>query len=132
MDQVNFLKHLSRPYHFKFFKGYLPQNSLGLFLNTLSQMRLRLSQKFLKNCLLDNQFWISYISNFYIFNTRFFFQSPQKQSMRFRHRCFPVNFAKFYEIKHQFTLMPAMASGQHHRLAASGLHQSCRVKHTMC
>ena len=29
---------LSRPYHFKFLKGRLSQISLGLFLNTLSQM----------------------------------------------------------------------------------------------
>ena len=31
---------LSRPYHFKFFKGCLPQISLGPFLNTLSQISL--------------------------------------------------------------------------------------------
>ena len=29
---------LSRPYQFEIFKGCLPQNSLGLFLNTLSQL----------------------------------------------------------------------------------------------
>ena len=29
----------SRPYHFKFFKGCLPQISLGTFLNTLSQIK---------------------------------------------------------------------------------------------
>ena len=31
---------LSRPYHFKFFKGCLPQILLGPFLNTLSHMTL--------------------------------------------------------------------------------------------
>ena len=30
--------YLSRPYHFKFFKGCLPQILLGPFLNTLSHM----------------------------------------------------------------------------------------------
>ena len=30
--------YLSRPYHFKFFKGCLPQILLGPFLNTLSQI----------------------------------------------------------------------------------------------
>ena len=30
--------YLSRPYHFKFFKGCLPQISLGLFLHTLSHL----------------------------------------------------------------------------------------------
>ena len=34
------LKYLSRPYHFKFFKGCLSQISLGPFLITLSQMYL--------------------------------------------------------------------------------------------
>ena len=29
---------LGRPYHFKFFKGCLPQILLGPFLNTLNQM----------------------------------------------------------------------------------------------
>ena len=29
---------LSRPYHFKFFKGCLPQILLGLFMNTLTQI----------------------------------------------------------------------------------------------
>ena len=29
---------LSRPYPFKFFKGYVPQNLLGPFLNTLTHM----------------------------------------------------------------------------------------------
>ena len=32
---------LSRPYHFKFLKGCLPQISLGPFLNTLCNMILR-------------------------------------------------------------------------------------------
>ena len=47
MVQVKFVKDsllkiwsdmvsLSRPYHFKLFKGYLPQILLGLFLNLLS------------------------------------------------------------------------------------------------
>ena len=36
MNQVNFVE--DRPYHFKFFKDCLPQNLLGLFLNTLSQI----------------------------------------------------------------------------------------------
>ena len=31
----------SRPYHFKFFKGCLPQMLLGPFLNTLTQMIIR-------------------------------------------------------------------------------------------
>ena len=30
---------LSRPYHFKFFKGRLPQISLGPLLNTFSEMK---------------------------------------------------------------------------------------------
>ena len=30
----------SRPYHFKFFKGCLPQSSLGPFLNTLSHIQM--------------------------------------------------------------------------------------------
>ena len=30
--------HLGRPYHFKFFKGCLPQILLGPFLNTLSHL----------------------------------------------------------------------------------------------
>ena len=34
------LKYLSRPYHFKFFKGCLSQISLGPFLITVSQMYL--------------------------------------------------------------------------------------------
>ena len=46
MDQVNFLEDLlGRPYHFKFFKGCLPQISLGLpqisfgpFLNIWTQI----------------------------------------------------------------------------------------------
>ena len=45
MDQVKFVEGsfynmlcLSRPYHFKFFKGCLPQISIGPFLNTLSHM----------------------------------------------------------------------------------------------
>ena len=29
---------LGTPYHFKFFKGYLPQILIGPFLNTLSHM----------------------------------------------------------------------------------------------
>ena len=32
---------MNRPYHFKFFKGCLPQISLGPFLNTLFQIRLK-------------------------------------------------------------------------------------------
>ena len=36
MDQVKF--SLSRPYPFKYFKGYLQQIVLGPFLNTLSQL----------------------------------------------------------------------------------------------
>ena len=32
--------YLSRPYHFKFFKGSLPQVLLGSLLNTLSQIIL--------------------------------------------------------------------------------------------
>ena len=32
---------LNRPYHFKFFKGCLPQISLGPFLNTLSHLFLQ-------------------------------------------------------------------------------------------
>ena len=39
---------LSRPYQFKFFKGCLPQISLGPFLNTLSHLWLRVS-KWLKS-----------------------------------------------------------------------------------
>ena len=31
--------YLSRPYHFKFFKGCLPQILFGLFLNTLTHFR---------------------------------------------------------------------------------------------
>ena len=31
-------KKFGRPYHFKFFKGCLPQILLGLFLNTLSRI----------------------------------------------------------------------------------------------
>ena len=31
---------LSRPYHFKFFKGYLPQVSLSPLLDTFSQMSI--------------------------------------------------------------------------------------------
>ena len=39
MDKVNFLEDLlGRPYHFKFFKGCLPQISLGPFLNTWTQI----------------------------------------------------------------------------------------------
>ena len=34
---------LNRPYSFKFFKGCLPQISLGPFLNTLSHMKLSFS-----------------------------------------------------------------------------------------
>ena len=30
---------LSRPYHFKYFKGYLPQLIFGPFLNTLTHIR---------------------------------------------------------------------------------------------
>ena len=49
MDQVKFVEDIldkcvvcwGRPYHFKFFKGCLPQILLGPFLNTLSQMFLR-------------------------------------------------------------------------------------------
>ena len=51
MEQVKFVEDnlqkiwsdmicLSRPCHFKFFKGCLPQISLGPFLNTLSQIQL--------------------------------------------------------------------------------------------
>ena len=35
---------LSRPYHFKFFKGCLQQILLGPFLNTLSQMIFMISE----------------------------------------------------------------------------------------
>ena len=35
---------LSRPYHFKFFKGSLPQISLGSFLNTLSHLLFKRGQ----------------------------------------------------------------------------------------
>ena len=34
----HFTVFLNLPYHFKFFKGYLPQIWLGPFLNPLSQM----------------------------------------------------------------------------------------------
>ena len=51
MDQVKFAEdsflktwndmvYLSRPYHFIFFEGCLPQISLHPFLNTFSQIRL--------------------------------------------------------------------------------------------
>ena len=33
------LKNSSRPYHFKFFKGFLPQILLGPFLNTLAHVK---------------------------------------------------------------------------------------------
>ena len=49
MDQVRFVEdslikiwsdmvYLNRPYHFKFFKGCLPQILCGPFMNTLSNM----------------------------------------------------------------------------------------------
>ena len=39
MDQVKSVEDsLYRPYHFKFFKGYLPQILFAPFLNTLTQM----------------------------------------------------------------------------------------------
>ena len=51
MDQVKFVEDslqkigsdmvcLSRPYHFKFFKGCYPRILIGLFLNTLTQMEV--------------------------------------------------------------------------------------------
>ena len=41
MDQAKFLEEsLGRPYHFKFFKGCLPQILLGPFLNTLSHVKM--------------------------------------------------------------------------------------------
>ena len=40
MDQVKFVEDSqSRPYHFKIFKGYLPQIVLGLFFKILIQMK---------------------------------------------------------------------------------------------
>ena len=36
---------LSRPYHFKFFRGCLPQIVLGPFLNTLTQMTCKKQRK---------------------------------------------------------------------------------------
>ena len=44
---------LGRPNQFKFFKGCLPQISLGLFLNNLSQMQLidQINDNFENNCL---------------------------------------------------------------------------------
>ena len=44
---------LGRPNQFKFFKGCLPQISLGLFLNNLSQMQLidQINGNFENNCL---------------------------------------------------------------------------------
>ena len=45
MDQVIFVEDsLSRPYHFKFFKGCLPQTLLGPFLNTLTHLKKYLDQ----------------------------------------------------------------------------------------
>ena len=38
-------KTLGRPYHFKFFKGCLPQILLGPFLNTLTQIKAHTSFK---------------------------------------------------------------------------------------
>ena len=43
------LSCLSKPYHFKCFKGYLPQILFGTFLNTLSQLR-REDVAFPQNC----------------------------------------------------------------------------------
>ena len=43
---------LSRPYHFKFFKGCLPQISLGPFLNNLSQILINFSS----NALFTNKY----------------------------------------------------------------------------
>ena len=48
MDQVKFVedsRYLGRPYHFKFFKGSLPQIFLGPFLNTLSYISNKLQRK---------------------------------------------------------------------------------------
>ena len=48
MDQVKFVEQtisLNRPYPFKSFKGCLPQNLLGSFLNTLSQIDIKKLQK---------------------------------------------------------------------------------------
>ena len=50
IDQVKFVEDnlykiwvcLDRPYHFNFFRGFLPQILLGRFLNTLSQLNLGL------------------------------------------------------------------------------------------
>ena len=42
--QVKFVQVcFNRPYHFKFFKGCLPQFILGPFLNTLSQININIS-----------------------------------------------------------------------------------------
>ena len=44
MDQVNFVEdYLGSLYHFKYFKGCLPQILLGPFLNTLSYIKLHLT-----------------------------------------------------------------------------------------
>ena len=43
------------PCHFKFLKGYLPQNLLGPFLDTLSHFSLTLKRKNLNSCLKNSQ-----------------------------------------------------------------------------
>ena len=52
---------LSRPYHFKFFKGCLPQTLLGPFLNTFSQLcfvRYCSRAKYFSYCSLKDIFFV--------------------------------------------------------------------------
>ena len=47
MDQVKFVEDISRPYHFKFFKGCHPQILLRPFLNTLTHVSSDVNNKIL-------------------------------------------------------------------------------------
>ena len=64
----SFALSLGRPYHFMFFKGYLPQISLGPFQNTLtncrSQQKVTVSHMGCVFCYLDNLLKKTTVSSF--------------------------------------------------------------------